>query len=103
MQNQALKQSVKDRNIHFRFRLVSGIEDNLAYGKTDIAHKLLEQENIETKHALLIGDTLHDAEVAKETGVACVLISRGHQHHQRLVSSGNRVFTSLGALVQGLT
>jgi phosphoglycolate phosphatase len=95
MQQDALIDSVKVRNIAQYFIKISGIEDNLANGKTALAHKLLESENIDPQTTLMIGDTLHDAEVADAIGIKCVLISHGHQHHNRLRESGKSVFTSL--------
>jgi len=35
--------------------------------------------------ALLIGDTVHDYEVAKALGVDCVLIPNGHQSREKLL------------------
>lgn len=47
----------------------------------------------------LIGDTLHDAEVACALGARCVLVEGGHQNAERLAASGCPVAPSLlGAL-----
>jgi phosphoglycolate phosphatase len=69
MQQESLVDSVKARNIDHYFTRISGIEDNFANGKTALAHKLLDSEKIIPENALLIGDTLHDAEVADAIGV----------------------------------
>lgn len=47
---------------------------------------------------LLIGDTLHDAEVARSQGWDCVLCSAGHQTEERLLPAGFPVIPSLHAL-----
>jgi phosphoglycolate phosphatase len=44
---------------------------------------------------LLIGDTLHDLEVAEAMGVDCALVPSGHQHIDRLREGGGRVVESL--------
>ena len=37
---------------------------------------------------LLIGDTIHDYEVAKEIDADCILVSQGHQDEERLLKLG---------------
>lgn len=100
MKHEALVQSVEDRAISGYFEKISGIKDNLAFGKNEIARKLIEAEGIIPENTLFIGDTLHDAEVAAEMGIQCVLISHGHQDLQRLKENGNPVFSSLSAMTQ---
>lgn len=43
----------------------------------------------------MIGDTLHDAEVARALQVRCVLIARGHQSKETLLKAGVPVDSSL--------
>jgi phosphoglycolate phosphatase len=45
--------------------------------------------------ALMVGDTLHDKEVADEIGAESVLLSTGHQSKERLLQSGVPVIDSL--------
>ena len=52
--------------------------------------------------AVFIGDTLHDAEVAEEIGVDCLLVASGHQHPERLRSAGVPVAEDLGAVLDFL-
>ncbi len=47
---------------------------------------------------VLIGDTLHDAEVARAMGWECILCSAGHQTEERLRASGFPVIQTLEAL-----
>jgi len=44
---------------------------------------------------LMIGDTVHDFEVASEIGADCVLIANGHQCKERLVRYGVEVINSM--------
>lgn len=100
MKHEALHQSVNERKISGYFKKISGIKDNLAFGKNEIARKMIETEGIIPENTLFIGDTLHDAEVAAETGIKCILISNGHQDMQRLKAKGNPVFSSLSGMTQ---
>ena len=47
---------------------------------------------------LLIGDTMHDYEVANDAGWQCTLYLEGHQDAERLKSCGCRTFSDLAAL-----
>jgi phosphoglycolate phosphatase len=47
---------------------------------------------------LLVGDTLHDVEVAEAMGTACVLVAHGHQAKGRLQQSGVLVVDALQEL-----
>ena len=40
------------------------------------------------EHILLVGDTIHDYEVAKEINSDCILMSHGHQDEERLLKLG---------------
>lgn len=100
MEHNALIESVESRNILHFFEKVRGINDNLAYGKTDLAKKLIREESIDLPGSIFVGDTLHDAEVANEIKVQNVLISRGHQHRNRLIKTGNPVLNSLSEFVE---
>ncbi len=48
---------------------------------------------------LLIGDTIHDFEVAREIGADCLLIANGHQSKGRLLTCGVPVLNSLTELL----
>jgi phosphoglycolate phosphatase len=48
---------------------------------------------------LLVGDTVHDFEVASELGCACILVSNGHQSYERLKSTGVLVIEDLAQLM----
>ena len=47
-------------------------------------------EEIDPKTSLLVGDTMHDAEIAAQFGANCILISHGHQAHRRLLDNPMR-------------
>ena len=45
--------------------------------------------------ALMIGDTLHDAEVARAMGAKCILVARGHHSRETLLTAGVPVADTL--------
>ena len=81
------------------FRQVSGSGDIYGGGKLERARLLLHDVGACAKDTLLIGDTLHDAEVAQALGASCVLIAAGHQRKEDLARSGVLVLESLPHLI----
>ena len=61
------------------FDHIVGVNDIYAKGKADVAKDFFAKMNLDPKKTLFIGDTLPDAEVAKELGADIVLVARGHQ------------------------
>ena len=62
----------------------------------------LEQKTGEQKlreKAVLLGDTVHDYEVAQELGIDCVLFTCGHQDRKSLKACGCPVYDSPRALL----
>lgn len=64
--------------------------DNLyGTGKTALAGMLSTLAGMRPEDdVLMIGDTLHDAEVAAEMGWRCILVAQGHQARARLAQAG---------------
>lgn len=89
---------VKSRKIESFFSHIFGIQDNLADGKLDMARSAIVESGFDRNLTCLIGDTLHDAEVATELGINCLLIADGHQSEARLKQSGYPVIQSLGEI-----
>ncbi len=89
-----LKNILGHFNLDGFFDEITGLDNIYAHGKIDIGKKLMEKLSLNKNEALMIGDTLHDAEVAKEIGADAILIAHGHQSEKRLKASGNRVVNS---------
>ena len=70
-----------------------------AHGKIDCGFDLLSDIDCDTDSILLVGDTVHDYEVADALGVDCVLLSCGHNADGRLKETGSPVFSSLPPLI----
>ena len=90
---------VKHHNLFDFFTLISGVYHTHATGKSDIAQKHLNQIQTSTSKILLIGDTLHDFEVATDLKVDCILYSKGHNSEKRLLEVSNSVINELEKLV----
>lgn len=95
MEQNALEASIQARGIAPLLNSINGIQDHLAHGKLHMARQLIRTQRIDPDSSLLIGDTLHDYEVARELGIDCILVARGHQSYQRLKTSGSLVLGSL--------
>lgn len=80
------------------FKIIVGLDNIYAESKIDLGKKLMEKLNLNSKSILLIGDTVHDYEVAKELGCKCVLIASGHQSKTELEKCSCIVFDSLNSL-----
>lgn len=64
-----------------------GIGDIYAHSKLELAREFLST-CMEEDEIWCIGDTLHDAEIAREIHASCILICRGHQSRERLEAAG---------------
>lgn len=96
MEHLSLVSSVKEKGLYGFFDHISGIEDHFAAGKIENARKIVKELKLDLNRTLLIGDTIHDYEVATELGVKCLLIADGHQSMERLENLGCEVAGNLG-------
>jgi len=83
-----LIEDLKYYEIYSLFKDISGLNDHYANGKTAVGKKLIKQNGITPENCILIGDTVHDAEVADELKVDCLLISNGHHSYNKLKQTG---------------
>jgi len=84
MEEEFLTKTLKDKGIFHYFDKVAGISNHLGEGKLDVARNLLANSSNSNHKHWLIGDTLHDFEVAEDLGIPCILIAQGHQSKARL-------------------
>ena len=102
MEHQSLNKSVEDKNIKPYFEEISGIQDHYAASKVDNAKNMMAHKQINANETLLIGDTIHDHEVAEVLGCECVLIANGHQNEKRLKTTNRIVLNKLSDLKEYL-
>lgn len=79
-----LNEQLKHYKIHHLFKHILGTSDIYAKSKVDVALDFIKNERLNVKDAVMIGDTLHDAEVAKKLELHIILYTKGHQHPNRL-------------------
>ena len=84
MEHNSLLASVKEKGLFEYFDHISGINDHFADGKIENAKKIVSVLKLDLTKTLMIGDTIHDFEVATDLGVVCLLIANGHQSIERL-------------------
>ena len=66
----------------------------------EIAKILISELEYDPDHILMIGDTIHDHEVALSIGVDCILVDYGHVSKERLVSTGRVVRSGIESIMK---
>ena len=84
------------------FISLNGLDNIYAASKIDIGKKWIKKSGYKKGEVVLIGDTIHDFEVAGEIGADCILIAGGHQSKERLLKCGVPVFDDLNSLKREL-
>lgn len=79
-----LKKMLRDFQIDSCFDGVCGSDNIYANGKIGQGRHLMECCNFFPAETVMIGDTVHDAEVAAALGCNCILFAGGHNDEQRL-------------------
>ena len=77
------------------FTDVLGLSDIYARSKEAVGLAYLAGCGVSPAATLMIGDTLHDAEVARAMGTRCILVARGHQSRETLLAAGAPVVDTL--------
>jgi phosphoglycolate phosphatase len=77
------------------FTHISGLDHIYAHGKIETGKALIKKIGLTKSEVVLIGDTIHDFEVASEIGAECILIASGHQSRERLLTCGVPVLDSI--------
>lgn len=91
MKEDNLRKMISNAGISHFFDGIFGIKDNYAREKVSIGKQVVENLNLNPEKCLMIGDTLHDAEVAEQCGFDCILYSGGHVAKQRLETTGFKI------------
>ncbi len=93
-----LKEQLSSLGIRQYFSDVLGMDDVYAHGKTELGKAWMNKTR--PARAALIGDTVHDYEVARGIGVECILVAGGHQSKQKLALCGARVLDNIKEIVK---
>ena len=95
----ALHDAINRFGLAQQFAAVVGQSDRYAVGKEAAGRALLAGSQIPASQTLLIGDTLHDHEVARVLGIDCILVANGHHSRQRLEVVGDPVVDTLEQVI----
>lgn len=98
-----LEESLARNGLAEFFDMVYGVDNLDGASKLQRGRELAAALGTEASGATIVGDTLHDAEVAAELGMGCVLVSCGHQTPERLAAAGCQVVPSLTAAVDAVS
>jgi phosphoglycolate phosphatase len=99
MEHESLETSLKDKGVFPYFDTITGINDHYAHSKLEIGKELMDTIYFDKTDVLLIGDSLHDLEVADELGIECVLVANGHQSYERLSERAPTVLKELSEVL----
>lgn len=100
MEHNNLVKSLKDKNVFDFFDLVNGIGDHYAHSKLQVGVELLKKMRFPKEEIILIGDSLHDMEVAMELDLDFILIANGHQSKKRLLKETTQVVDELSDVLR---
>lgn len=94
-----LLELVNHFNLRQYFTHLTGLDHIYATSKVELGRELMEKLNNKNHDVLLIGDTVHDYEVAQEIGAACILVADGHQSKLKLLNCKVKVFDNLDEMI----
>ena len=77
------------------FDAVLGLGDIYAGSKEALGRRYIAASHVPPEETVMVGDSLHDAEVARAMGTKCILVARGHQGKNTLLGAGVPVTNSL--------
>jgi len=90
-----LEDFVEFFNIKKYFKKIKGHDNIYATGKTHLGIELRKEINYSREEIVLIGDSLHDYEVAELIDAEAILISNGHQSAEKLRLNSNFVIDDI--------
>ncbi len=75
-----------------------GADDLLVGSKVERAIDYIERKGFEPSRTLVVGDMIHDVDMAKAIGAHCVIIPKGHQSPERVAELGAEIQPDITAL-----
>ena len=78
---------------------IVGLDNIYAASKLHLGIELMERLGNGKGETLVIGDTIHDYEVATEIGADCLLVANGHQSKKKLMTVSNNVIDTIEQLL----
>lgn len=93
-----LIEQVSARGLADFFTELLGLRDIYAASKVEVGLAWLRQSDLDPARCVMVGDSIHDAEVAEALGTRCVLYTGGHQSRSRLEAACSHVIDDLSVL-----
>jgi phosphoglycolate phosphatase len=100
MEQEFLQESIETQGIASFFERIRGISNHFGASKIDIARDLVTGLSLPPDQVCLIGDTIHDFEVASDLRIPCILVANGHQSADRLYPLGCPIVDKISDLVK---
>ena len=88
-----LLRQLKDLKVLEYFDEILGIDNIYAESKVKIALNFIKDKNKD--ECLMLGDTIHDKEVADAMGIECFLLASGHQNKNKLLEVSDKVYDNI--------
>jgi phosphoglycolate phosphatase len=99
MEQDFLSETIRARLNSGIFEKIVGLNNHYAATKAENAVLLVEEIGLPINEIVMIGDTMHDFEVAEKAGIPCILVANGHQARHRLEKTGVPVISDLKELM----
>lgn len=100
--HKTLVQIIEHYKIKSYFENVNGLDNIYAGGKFEIGKELISRLHFKREEIVLIGDTIHDKDVADELGISSIIVADGHQDIKRLQKLNTKVFDKFSSLMDSL-
>lgn len=100
MKQEELLISVKKNKLETYFSYIAGINNHYAHSKVDSALNVMKSRKLKKEETCLIGDTIHDYEVASALNIPCILFTNGHQSRERLEKLDCKLVNDLNGITQ---
>lgn len=82
------------------FQEILGLDNIHAKSKTGLALEWMQRHP--DAHPLFVGDTVHDADVARAVGADCILFAGGHQPADLLATCGKPMISAISEILKYL-
>ena len=86
---------IKIHNLSDYFIKILGIDNQYATGKKALGLAWMDEISYDSQEIIMVGDTVHDSEVAEAMAIDCVLVEHGHVSRKRLAKTGRKVISNL--------
>lgn len=90
-----LEEQLKQYPIRSYFEDVIGLDNFHAHSKAQIAKEYVSEKQEQFASITFFGDSVHDYEVAHGANANCILIANGHEHKEKLLTTGCEVIDDL--------